>query len=345
MNERIILNMVQPYLKENKLTYDEFDKIFNMLSLREQYSVVEILNQNEIELKDLSEEISISEEVSLELEENFEILYADEVFCNDFQDEKEDYTKDEEQKAREEFLKVRKSISMTNETLIRLIQNGNLQAKQDLCIKNRGLVDKCAKGYMKVAGNKLDFEDLEQSGMLGMLKAAERFNFDLGTSFSTYATWWIKQAINREILDTGFTIRIPVHRMEQILKICYLESKYMSVENYYDRISMIAEETGYSIDLIEDNLRLYTQFLRSISIDVPVSEDEETSLMDLIPNIDEVTLEDIVIQHLCKEEIDGVLDTLTEKEKKILKMRFGLDDGKYMTLEEVEKNMGLHVKE
>ena len=337
MNEKMILDMIHPYLKENKLTYEEFNELFSILSLKEQYKVVEILNQKGLELIDSVNDVTIYEDKlpksELESEESVKNKSCfDDFSCKD---------KNQENKIKMEFLKVRKNIAMSNETLIKLIQSGDLQAKQDLCIKNRSLVDKYASGYIKMAGNKLDFDDLEQSGMIGMLKAAEYFDFDVGTTFSTYATWWIKQAIGREIADTGFTIRIPVHKMEQILKTCRLEAKYMSVSDHNERIRLISEKTGYSIECVEENLKLYYQFLKTVSIDVPVGEDEETPLIDLLPISSEIMLEDIVMQHLCKEEIDNILDTLTKKEGEIIRMRFGLDNKESMTLDEIGKIYGV----
>ena len=204
MNEKIILGMVQPYLEDHKITYDEFDKIFDMLSIKEQYGVLSILENNGIELV---EEKATKDEADIDVtqEQSFEILYDEDLFLDDYELENNESDDDDEEdedgvdeneikRDKQEILKVRKVIKMSNETLIGLVQEGNAQAKQDLCIKNRGLVDKSVNRYMKIAGNKLDFEDLEQIGMLGMLKAAEKFDFSMGTTFSTYATYWINQA-------------------------------------------------------------------------------------------------------------------------------------------------------
>lgn len=331
--------MVHPYLENNKITYDEFDKIFEMLSIKEQYQVVNILANNGVELVEEKESTSgLADDVSQE--QDFEILYDDDLFLDDFEsNEKENLNEDiheqETERNPQEILKIRKVINLSNETLIRLVQEGNAQAKQDLCIKNKGLVDQVVNHYMKIAGNKLDFEDLEQIGMLGMLKAAERFDFSMGTTFSTYATFWIKQAIVREIDDNGFTIRIPVHRMEQIFKVCRLDSRFIAISDYYERISAISKELGLSTDIVEDCLKLYHLFLRPASIDMPVGEEEEAPLGDFIPIEDEILPEDIVAQKLCREDIERAMATLSVKEQKVLRLRFGWDDGRTRTLEEV----------
>lgn len=211
MNKNIVLGMVAPYLHDKELTYDEFEKIFNMLSKQEQYAVIDILNTSQIELVDFYSDSS-DDEQELDVDDTdvdeFELLYDDELFSDI--DSKDDQTGDYSEVGNgNEYLKIRKNITLSNKSLIRMIQNGDAQAKQDLCIKNRGLVDKWVGVYQHYLRNKLDFEDLEQAGMLGMVKAAEKFDLNLGTEFSTYAVWWIKQAITREILDNGYTIRIP----------------------------------------------------------------------------------------------------------------------------------------
>lgn len=349
MNEKIILEMVRPYLVNNQLTYKNFNCIFDMLSTKEQYEVINILYKQSIELVDsiagVNAPLSDQDE-----EEDFDILYDESLFQDDFDEEStygdEEY--DEEGKSerknnssRFQALIVRKEVKMSNETLISLIQEGNEQARQDLCIKNRGLVDKYVNGYMKIAGNKLEFEDLEQVGMLGMLKAAERFDFKVGTTFSTYATWWIKQSISRAIDDTGFTIRIPVHKMDQIFKVCRLDSQLAEINNFNERMEMISLQTGYPQKIVEDCIRLYHQFLRSASLDVPIGEDGDTPLGDMIPIEGEILTDDIVIHHILREQIEEVLSTLTKREQTVIKYRFGLIDGKVRTLEEVGEMYGV----
>ena len=339
MNENIIMGMVANYLQNRALTYHEFDQIFSMLSLHEQYSVLEVLDKNNIELVDShksSTETDILPEESTEKDE-FKVLYDYDLFS----DSESKTTKVEYNKGDNQFLKVRDKVHLSTKALIKMIQGGDAQAKQDLCIANQGLVDKGAHMYQHLLGNKMDFEDLEQAGMLGMIKAAEKFDLNIGTEFSTYASWWIKQSITREIQDNGYTIRIPVHKMEQIQKVMRLDSKYATETDYQKRIMLISQETEMPIALIEDCMRIFYQFIRTTSLDLPVGEDEDTPLGELVQQEDEISIEDIVASKLLREHLEKLLDTLNGREQKVLRLRFGLDDGKARTLEEVGKTLNV----
>ena len=163
MNESIIMGMVTPYLKDGALTYREFEKIFSMLSLQEQYGVLEILDNNNIELVESHNTAKNADQPQEEIleEDEFELLYDDDLFS----DPSSDLEPFKEKKDESGYLKVRKKVQLSNKTLIKLIQEGDAQARQDLCVANRGLVDKWANIYQFVYGNKVDFEDLEQAGI------------------------------------------------------------------------------------------------------------------------------------------------------------------------------------
>lgn len=339
MNESIIMGMVAPYLKGNALTYREFEQIFSMLSLHEQYGVLEIIDKNNIELVESHQKSKESSDVKEEHteEDEFELLYDDDLFSDGNFD-------DEESKSKvnaNDHLIVRKKIHLSNKTLIKMIQEGDPQARQDLCVKNQGLVDKWVNIYQHFFGNKMDFEDLEQAGMLGMIKAAEKFDLSIGTEFSTYATWWIKQAITREIQDNGYTIRIPVYRMEQIQKVMRLDSKYAAEEDYQKRVRLISDDTRMPVALVEDCMRLFYQFVRTTSLDLPIGEDEDIPLGELVQQEDEISIEDIVAAKMLREQLEEVLDTLTDREQKVLRLRFGLLDGRARTLEEVGRKFNV----
>lgn len=344
MNEKIIIGMVAPYLKGNTLTYLEFEQIFSMLSLKEQYGVLEILNNNQIELIEShadADEKESQERSSDNEEDEFELLYEDDIFSDDNGKIDDQKTGAEQEGHKTEYLKVRRKVLLSNRVLIRMIQEGDAQAKQDLCIKNHGLVDKWAGIYQRVYGNKMDFEDLEQAGMLGMIKAAERFELNARTEFSTYAVWWIKQAITREIMDHGYTIRIPVHRMEQIQKVMRLDSKFASETDYRKRMELIAQSSGMPVALVEDCIRLFYQFIKTTSLDIPIGEDEDITLGELVPYEGERSVEDIAAQQLLRERLEDVLQTLTSREQKVLRLRFGLDDGRERTLEQIGQEFGV----
>ena len=339
MNEKIILEMVKPYLNNSKLTYDDFESIFKMLSKKEQYDVAEVLTKNDIEL--VEEYIQDGTEDSLKAdnsEKEFEVLYDNDIFNDDYYEEDDK----KPQVSEHEYLKVRK-VKMSNNQLLQLIHEGSEQAKQDLCIKNYGLVKEWVSKYGRLYGNKLDYEDLEQAAMIGMLKAAERFDFSLDTQFSTYAVWWIRQSITRTIMDEGFTIRIPVHKMEQIAKVARADAKYMNVSDYYKRVELISKETDLSCKDVEQCLMLRMCYLNSRSLDVPIGEEQDTVLMDMIPDDDDdfIDPEDIAAFQLLREQLIEVVGTLTEREQKVIRLRFGLDDGRQRTLEEVGKEFNV----
>lgn len=337
MNEEIILKMVQPYLKDNSLSYGEFDRIFEMLSLREQYGVLEILNQNKIELRDddgKDEDACRGESV---VDEDFEILYEDSVFSGE-----EEYLGNDTQDKYSRYPEVKKDIKLSNEILCVMIQQGNAQAKQDLCIRNRRLVEKIANAYYQFAGNDLAFDDLRQAGMMGMLNAAEKFDPDRGNAFLTYAVWWMKQAVIREIYDHGFTIRIPVHMMEMIHKVNALDrSLSMTVIGYRDRLIKIAEELGTTEETIEQCLAVQNSFLNTSSLDVPVGEAQDFVMLDLISDETVPSVEDEVCTNIMREKVVDALQILTKREQEVLDLRFGLTDGRERTLEDVGNILGV----
>lgn len=343
MNEKLILGMVKKYVRDGQLTYDDFEEIFDILSVKEQYAVINILHRNSIDLVDRIKPTSAKstvgdfEDSSQASDDDFRKLYEESLYSDD-----EDESSQAETFASEEsFLKVRKKIAMTNEMLVKLIQEGDLQAKQDLCIKNTRLIYATALKYYKTAGNKIELEDLVQTGMMGMLKAADKFDFSQGTLFSTYAVWWIRQAIVRYIYDNGFTIRIPVHKMDQIFKVCRLDAIYSYENNYNMRLFLISEASGYPEGTVEECLELYHLYLRSASLDVPVGEDEDLTLGEMIPSERVPLPEDTAIYNVLKQNIETVLETLTQREQEIIRLRFGLDDGRARTLEDVGKQFGV----
>lgn len=323
MNEEIILKMVNPYLKHGNLTYDDFENIFCILSLKEQYKVTEILFNNGIDLID-TETDEVVLEVEFEKEDEFEILYEDSIF--------------QDQDAEAEYLLVNHDIKQSNEILCTLIQQGNRQAVQDLCVKNKRLVDKYVTAYQKKYGHRLDFEDLEQVGFLGLIKAAHRFEVAQGAAFSTYAVFWIKQSISREIMDNGYAIRIPVHMMERINKVLHLDNVYdREGLALNERIEAISNELGISYENVRECLIIKNNYLSYASLNAPIGEDEASELGEILPQDDELSIEEIVSEKFLREELERVLNTLTDREQTILRLRYGMDDGRERTLEEVGK--------
>lgn len=339
MNEEIILSMVKPYVKDCAITYNEFDQLFSILSRKEQYVICELLCNNGINLVDrhgAGDELVFDIDVDDTLagafdEDEFEILYDDELF----RDKSSGGNQVEE-------LVVNKKIRQSNEILCYLIQQKNRQAEQDLCIKNHGLVSKYVYAYEKWYSNKLDYEDLEQAGFMGLIKAAQKFDLSLGGSFSTYAVYWIKQAIIREIMDHGYVIRIPVHMMERISKIVSIDNR-LSEEGISTlaRIKYIADELGISEESVREALALRNNYLMHTSLDAPVGEEQDSVLGDFVPIDEELSVEQLVLKKELRCELEAAITILKPKEQEILKLRFGWDDDCPRTLEEIGSMFGV----
>lgn len=351
MNKDIVLNLVAPFLKDESITYNEFDKIFDVLSLREQYSVVDILAESGICLVDDEFSFQEDEEELFEEIENLELDFSNDsdyqmesdsssnndrefkkLFENVFKDSGHDYENDE--------TVVHTDIRQSNEVLCMLIQQGNKQALQDLCVKNTGLIKKYANGYKKYYRFKLDLEDLEQAGFLGLMKAAYRFETKHDTKFSTYAVWWIKQSIAREIMDTGNTIRIPVHMMERIMKVNRLLGVYDDLDPE-EQIGVVAKEAGLGKEDVRYCILLSKTYIQPTSLNIPIGEDGQTELGELIPDDTDESVSDVIEYEDLRRNLKEVLDTLSDREKNVLILRFGLDDGRPRTLEEIGGKMGV----
>lgn len=306
MDTKYIFDQIKPYVIDNKLTYDDFEKVFGVLPLKEQYPIAYAI-QDDLNIE-LVDEITSTEPV-------------------------------EEIPAEVAPLIVRKpnEIKVPNKFLIRLIQDGDEQARQDLCVKNRGLVGKFAFKYWKQFSDKLELEDLIQEGNIGLIVAAERFDFTKDTTFSTYATWWIIQKILRAIIDTGLVVRLPVHIVEKILKASKLDRNFqMQNIELRKRLELIAQEMNMPAEKVRELFKWRDVYFRIASLDMPVGEDMDTPLADFIADEKE-TIDEKVSFILLKEKLDEVLSYLTPRESDVLRLRFGLDDGRSRTLEDVGK--------
>ena len=340
MDVERIVKLAEQHVKNGSLTYTAFDKIFDMLSRKEQYQVCEILYNNGIQLVDEEKNDVTSSQLedSLVTPDDLELL-DDKIEESAFDDDDSVF---KDPASYEDYLFFPKEVKQSNNILVHLVQEGNRQAKQDLCIKNENLIHKYANIYYRYLGNDLEYEDLLQVGFIGLLTAAEKFDFTKETAFSTYAVHWIKQAISRELLDRGFRIRIPVHVMEKIIKMNQLDAKYdLQQLDFRARIKRIAEDMATTPDKIEDLFVIKNQFLSATSLDTPVGEEEETSLGDYVPNDDDFGVEEIYFQRALSAALDEVLATLSPREEKIIRLRYGLDDGRVKTLEEVGKEFDI----
>lgn len=325
MNEELVYKMIKPYIKDNTLKYSVFYRLFSMLRKPEQYAIINLI-EDKFNIELIDDEFDSSDLIDPDADEKeFNALYDKGVFANDAISECEDL-----------------DYRQANEILCALIQQGNESAKQAICVKNNRLVWKYAFAYNKYYGNKLDMEDLAQAGYMGLLKAADRFDVSMGTTFSTYCVWWIKQSITRELIDKGFTIRLPVHIFEKINKLVKLDNHYDDLGySFEERVNALSNDLELPPEKILELFTIKRNYLSLSSLDVPVGEEEETPLLEF--------LEDPIIESpdtmANDKELHNILNEaltrLKPREERVMRLRFGFDDGIPRTLEEVGQEIGV----
>ena len=317
-NEQAVMNLVKPHVTGNSLTWQAFDRIFSFLSGEE---------------KDAVQTILAARGISLGVQDDMAQAFAAE------------FAVDNSAFGGNDPLAFayagKKGAGRMNELLVRAAQAGNKSAKEQLFLDNDALVWNVARKYTYMCGTCLTEEDLHQAGREGMLKAIDRFNCDLGYKFSTYALWWIRQAVIREVENNGRTIRIPVHKQEQARRVMRVyNSMFHQKAPTAQRVNEVVkklEEMGRPLneDQVLECIQLNDYVMGCVSLDSPVGEDGDTVLGDFIA-ADRRDNPEILLEQMClRSDLMDVLDMLMPREAKVLIRRYGLDGMGQRTLEEV----------
>ncbi len=341
----------------NEITYGEInamiaDSNFDKDALEEIYDLVESKNVSIIETREPN--ASELEDDDVDDDEILELELEEDDLLNDEEDEKKsgviikssgeievsDSAKNipTDDPVRMYFKEIGKVPLLTadeeRELAIR-IEQGDEEAKKKLCESNLRLVVSIARRYLNRG---LSFLDLIQEGNLGLIKAVEKFDYTKGYKFSTYATWWIRQAITRSIADQARTIRIPVHMVETINKLIRISRQLLQEYGREPTSEEIAKEMGITVEKVREIKKISQD---PVSLETPIGEEEDSHLGDFIPDEDIPSPVDAAAYSMLQKQLREVLDTLSEREKKVLILRFGLDDGRPRTLEEVGREFNV----
>ena len=314
---------ISDFFKDFPLEPEQMDKVFDFLEA----NGIDILRIQDNDMDDLiisdDDDLNLSEEDEVDME-NIDLSVPEGV---SIEDPVRMYLK--------EIGKVPLLSAEEEITLAQRMEEGDESAKKRLAEANLRLVVSIAKRYV---GRGMLFLDLIQEGNLGLIKAVEKFDYRKGYKFSTYDTWWIRQAITRAIADQARTIRIPVHMVETINKLIRVSRQLLQELGREPHPEEIAEEMNMSVERVREILKISQE---PVSLETPIGEEEDSHLGDFIQDDNVPVPADAAAFTLLKEQLVEVLGTLTEREQKVLRLRFGLDDGRARTLEEVGKEFNV----
>ena len=313
-------NDIADFFVDYELTEDSYDRIYEFM---EQNGIDLLKIEDDIEEDVVDDEIDLSDEEEVDVE-NIDLSVPDGI---SIEDPVRMYLK--------EIGKVPLLSAEEEIELAKRMEEGDEEAKKKLAEANLRLVVSIAKRYV---GRGMLFLDLIQEGNLGLIKAVEKFDYRKGYKFSTYATWWIRQAITRAIADQARTIRIPVHMVETINKLIRVSRQLLQELGREPTPEEIAEEMSLPVERVREILKISQE---PVSLETPIGEEEDSHLGDFIQDDNVPVPADAAAFTLLKEQLNEVLGTLTEREQKVLMLRFGIEDGRARTLEEVGKEFNV----
>lgn len=321
----ITLAEIGEHLSKIKLNKDQIDEVYDLVE-KNGISIVDTREPNGNELDDVEDEDDSADGVVLKNNGEIDV---------DATVPKSLPTDDAVRMYLKEIGKVPLLSGEQERELAIRMEQGDEDAKKKLCESNLRLVVSIAKRYLNRG---LSFLDLIQEGNLGLIKAVDKFDYTKGYKFSTYATWWIRQAITRSIADQARTIRIPVHMVETINKLIRISRQLLQELGREPTSEEIAKEMGITVEKVREIKKISQD---PVSLETPIGEEEDSHLGDFIPDDDVPAPVEAAAYSMLKEQLMEVLDTLSEREKKVLMLRFGLEDGRPRTLEEVGKEFNV----
>lgn len=324
--------------KKNVLQYGEINDAFKGLELTEDKMdlVLEYLEKQKIDIVNAEVGVDAAEDLILDNDDDIILTEEDEVEIIDDVDVLEGVsTEDPVRMYLKEIGNVPLLTTEQEVELAKRVEAGDEEAKKQLTEANLRLVVSIAKKYV---GRGMPFLDLIQEGNMGLMKAVDKFDYTKGYKFSTYATWWIRQAITRGIADTGRTIRVPVHMVETINKTLRMTRTLLQELGREPTPEEVAERLNVSVSRVREVLKISRD---PVSLDTPIGEEDDSHLGDFIEDDSALSPADSAAFSMLRAELSTALESLTERERQVVKLRFGLEDGRARTLEEVGKEFNV----